>query len=149
MSIADIKIKTLIKIAIITAILYKIYDLPKTDWNRGRDITENNADGSISRYIPQQSSYLKYIAAWWRKTLSTKKLTGVLDEYVLAPMGITFDEQEESKDEKSISGIYVHPENPEDRQYQGGSRISDDYTKADGDSRSRPSTTTTSRSGRQ
>lgn len=92
MNIGDIKLKTLVKIAIVALILYKIYDIPKTDWNRGIVITENNADGSISRYVPQQSGYLKYIAAWWKQTLNTKKITGILDEYVLSPIGITFNE---------------------------------------------------------
>jgi len=92
------KTKTIIKYLVIAYVLYLIYSLPKKDWEAGKVIAETNGAGLTTRYAPQQSSYLKYIRAWWSKTIKDKGITGIIDEHVLAPLGINLDE--EKKDEK-------------------------------------------------
>lgn len=91
MKIGEIKLKTLVKIAIIALILYKIYDIPRADWDKGITLTTTNDDGSTMRLVPKQSGYIKYILAWWKNTMKTKGITGIIDEYILAPIGITFE----------------------------------------------------------
>lgn len=94
------KTKTLLKYAVIAYLVYLIYSLPKKDWSKGTVISEVQDSGAVTRYVPQQSAYYKYAAAWWRTAFKQKGVTGIIDENILAPMGITFDE-EEKEEEKS------------------------------------------------
>lgn len=83
------KAKTIIKYLILAYAIYLIYSLPKTDWEAGEIIFKNNPSGTITRYVPQQSSYVKYMGAWWSNTFNKKGITGIVDEHILAPLGIT------------------------------------------------------------
>lgn len=82
------KTKTLVKYAIIAYLAYLSYSIPRSDWDAEIVVTEMNATGSTIRYVPQQSSYVKYMLAWWRTNIKTKGATGIIDEYILAPLGI-------------------------------------------------------------
>lgn len=89
--------KQIIRYLVIAYILYLIYSLPKTDWQKERVISETDGAGRTTRYAPGQSSYLKYIRAWWTQTMKTKGLSGIIDEHVLAPLGIELDNKDDKK----------------------------------------------------
>lgn len=82
------KTKTLVKYAVIVYLAHLCYSIPRTDWEAEIVVTEMNAAGVPIRYVPQQSSYIKYMLAWWRTNIKTKGATGIIDEYILAPLGI-------------------------------------------------------------
>lgn len=89
------KTKTLVKYAVIAYVLYLLYSIPKKDWEKGKVISESLDNGSTARYAPQQSAYIKYAAAWWRITMKEKGITGIIEEHILAPLGISFEEEED------------------------------------------------------
>ena len=91
------KTKTLLKYAVIAYLVYLLYSIPKKDWSKGTVITEKLESGATARYAPQQSAYIKYAAAWWRITSKQKGITGIIDEYILAPLGINFDDDNKSE----------------------------------------------------
>lgn len=86
------KTKTIIKYAVIAYLLYLAYSLPKADWDKGETLTETDDAGKVTRYVPKQSSYIKYLIAWWRITVKTKGAKGIIDEYLLSRLGINLDE---------------------------------------------------------
>lgn len=88
------KTKTIIKWLVIAWLLYMLYNTPKASWEQSEIIEEKEPTGRITRYAPGQSSYIKYAMAWWKIKMQTIGLTGILDQYILAPMGVTFDEKE-------------------------------------------------------
>ena len=90
------KAKTLLRYAVITYLVYLIYSIPKKDWSKGVVITETLETGQTACYDPQQSAYIKYAVAWWRNTIKQKGISGITDEYILAPLGINLDKDNES-----------------------------------------------------
>ena len=94
------KLKTILKYALIAYLAYLVYNTPKTSWNRGEILETTNDMGQIERLAPNQSSYAKYILAWWKTKISTIGITGIIDQYILAPMGINFDEDKNNNDKK-------------------------------------------------
>lgn len=93
MTIAGKKIttKTIVKWLILIAILNILYKTPRTDWDNDVKVFIKNGDRE-ERYAPKQSSYLKYAIAWWKNEMANKGIGQILDEHVLAPIGITFQE---------------------------------------------------------
>lgn len=86
------KTKTIIKYLVLAWLLYLVYNTPKSSWIEGEIIEEKAADGKTMRYAPGQSSYIKYLITWWKIKMTTIGFTGILDQYILAPIGISFDE---------------------------------------------------------
>lgn len=85
--------KNILKYTLLIYIAYLIYSLPKKDWEKGEIIEKKDENGKKSRYAPKQSSYIDYIGAWWSQTLKTKGLSGIIDEYVLGPLGMNKEEE--------------------------------------------------------
>ena len=85
------KTKTIIKWLVLAYLLYLLYNTPKTSWEQSEVIEEKQPSGRITRYAPKQSSYIKYVIAWWKIKIQTIGLTGIIDQYILAPVGITFE----------------------------------------------------------
>lgn len=100
-----INTKTIIKYLLIAWLLYLIYNTPNSSWKKGEKIEETTDDGKTARYIPGQSSYIKYMFAWWRIKMNTIGFTGIIDQYILAPLGINFDQEK-----KQIQTLPEHPE---------------------------------------
>lgn len=87
------KTKTIIKWLVLAYLLYLLYNTPKKSWEQSEIIEEKQPSGLITRYAPKQSSYIKYAIAWWKNKMQTIGFTGILDQYILAPIGVTFDEK--------------------------------------------------------
>ncbi len=87
-----IKTKTLIKYLVLAYAIYLIYSLPKQDWVADKIILSTNKAGQVVRLSPNQSSYIKYMVAWWKDTLNNKGLASIVDEHILAPIGIKFED---------------------------------------------------------
>ncbi len=85
------KTKTIIKWLVLAYLLYLLYNTPKTSWEQSEVIEEKQPSGRIMRYAHKQSSYIKYVIAWWKIKMQTIGLTGIIDQYILAPVGITFE----------------------------------------------------------
>lgn len=85
------KTKNIIKWLVLAYLLYLLYYTPKEFWEQSKVIEEKQPSGQITRYAPGQSSYIKYAIAWWKIKLQTIGFTGILDQYILAPAGITFE----------------------------------------------------------
>ena len=89
------KSKTILKYALIAAVIYTAYKTPRKDWDRNKIVEEKDKNGTIQRYAPNQSSYVKYCIAWWKNKTATVGITGIMDEYILKPLGL-LDEQEKN-----------------------------------------------------
>lgn len=87
----NIKSKTILKWLVIAAVLYVLYKTPRTDWDNDVKVTIKNGDKE-ERYFPKQSGYLKYALAWWKNEVANKGIGQLVDEHILAPIGITFQE---------------------------------------------------------
>lgn len=87
------KTKTIIKWLVLGYLIYLLYNLPKSSWDQLEIIKEEEPDGRVTRYVPGRTSYIIYIKGWWKLKMKTIGFTGILDQYILAPMGITFDKE--------------------------------------------------------
>ena len=52
--------------------------------------TEDN--GKVKKYYPNQCLYVQYIGAWWLDVINEGKFSQIIDEYVLAKIGIKFED---------------------------------------------------------
>lgn len=87
------KTKTILKYALIAYLLYLVLSLPKKDWDNARTLTSTDKNGKIVRYQPKQSSYASYLIAWWEDVFQNKGLSYIVDEHILAPIGIKFENE--------------------------------------------------------
>lgn len=86
-----ISTKKILKYIVLAYLLYLAYTLPKADWDKNIIVTKTHKDGKVVRFAPKKSSYIKYMCAWWENCMKNKGLSGIVDEYILAPIGVTFE----------------------------------------------------------
>ena len=83
------KTKTIVKYAVLAYLLYLLISLPKKDWDNSKIIALTDDAGKTVRYIPKTSSFIPYTIAWWKSAFKTKGLSGLIDEHIIAPLGIS------------------------------------------------------------
>lgn len=84
-------IKTLLKYIVVGYIAYLAYSLPKKDWQAGTMLTTED-NGKVKKYYPNQCLYVQYMGAWWLDVINEGKFSQIIDEYVLAKIGIKFED---------------------------------------------------------
>ena len=87
------KTKTILKYALIAYMLYLVLTLPKKDWDNKRTIAGKDKKGNIAIYVPKQITYTRYLIVWWKDVFQNKGLSYIVDEHILAPIGIKFENE--------------------------------------------------------
>lgn len=85
------KTKTIVKYAVLAYLLYLFISLPKKDWDNAVSFTLTDDAGKSVRYIPKTSSYIRYTLSWWKNAYKTKGISGLIDEHIIAPLGISLN----------------------------------------------------------
>lgn len=83
-------IKQILKFFIIGYLLYLFCTLPKKHWDAKINISTTKNEQKII-YYPKQCSYVQYAAAWWMDTINSGKINQIIDEHILAKIGIKLD----------------------------------------------------------
>lgn len=81
------KLKILLKYIVIGYALYLLYALPKDSWEAGI-----NMGSGDKIYYPKQCLYIQYAVAWWIDLINRGKFSDIIDEHVLAKIGIKFED---------------------------------------------------------
>ena len=87
----NLKTKTILKYAVLAYLAYLLCATPKTDWEKNIIVSYPGKNGQKETYVPKQSTYPEYAVAWWKQHTATIGITGIIDQYILAPIGVNLN----------------------------------------------------------